>query len=382
MNFFNIIRKGTNKQLDTLKSSAIYEIAKEKLEPKSYAEQAKPLYALSQYFSISYHFISYTVAILGITLYTLQLDSIVQQTVILGLSFILLLIVEIAKNNASETVFSSVARKESPNKLFLIVLLITTVFSFCTSVWSAKESIYYASTNSKFSNIDSLQNSQIDSINTLFATQISSIESSLKASQNTLENSKNKWLRIATNKDIQDSQNSLTNILERKEKAIQAIQNNTQTKTSQTSQKGTQIAIFAAMLFALFELLNLVCYWFVYQYYQSCLLENNLQDNDLVKTTSLNDLVTPPQIQSFAEPQKQFLNTEKRQSIGFQFNRENVQNDLVKQGNTNSFSTDRCENCSKEYDRKTHNQRFCSTECRKASWEKEKGKKLIFKSRA
>lgn len=382
MNFFNIIRKGTNKHLTALKDSAIYEIAEEKLAPKSYAELAKPLYLLSNYFSTSYHFISYLVAILGIAIYTLQLDSLVQQIVILVLSFLLLLIVEIAKSNASNTVFSSVARKENSNKLFLIVLVLTTLFSFVTSVWSAKESIYYASTNTKFSNIDSLQSRQIDSVNTLFATQISSIESSLQASQNTLQTSKNKWLKIATTKDLQDTQNSLNNILERKEKAILSITSNTQNSKDTTGEKGTEIAIFAAVLFAIFEVLNLACYWFVYQYYQSCLLENNLQNNDLVKTTSLNDIVTAPQIQSFAEPQKAFLNTEKRQSIGFQFNSQNVQNDLATQINSNSFSTDKCENCTKQYDRKTHNQRFCSSECRKENWEKANNKKLHFKARS
>lgn len=152
MNFFNFIKKGTNKQLESLKDSAIYDIAAEKLEPKPYALLAKPLYLLSQYFSVAYHFISYTVALIGITLFAYQLDSIIQKTILILLSFLFLGIIEIAKSNSSNTVFSSIARKESPNKLFLIVLVVTTVFSFVTSVWSAKESIYYASTNSKFSN--------------------------------------------------------------------------------------------------------------------------------------------------------------------------------------------------------------------------------------
>lgn len=139
MNFFNIIQKGANKHLTALKDSAIYEIAAEKLAPKSYAQLAKPLYLLSSYFSSAYHFISFIVACTGLTIFALQLDSILQKTILIILSFLLLAIIEIAKSNASNTVFSSVARKESPNKLFLIVLLVTTVFSFCTSVWSAKE---------------------------------------------------------------------------------------------------------------------------------------------------------------------------------------------------------------------------------------------------
>ena len=319
----------------------------------------------------------------------------------------MLLVIEVAKGNASNTVFSSTARKEKPNSLFLAILVITTIFSFVTSVWSAKEAVYFASTDTKFSNIDSLQNSQIDSVNNLFATQISSIESSLKASQSTLQTSKNKWLRIATNKDIQDSQTSLTNILERKEKAIQAIQNNTQTKTSQTSQKGSEIAIFAAVLFAIFELLNLVCYWFVYQYYQSCLLENNLgnEPNEQPSQTSQTDTVTnavvkafqnlslqlathdvtpnvtPSVIPTFSEPQKP------QKSIGFQFGNNSEKTTHVSQNEPNEPKTElskgnricQYESCKKAYTYKVHNQKFCSEKCRINNWNQKTGKKFILK---
>ena len=89
MNFFNIIKKGTNTQLESLKSSAIYDIAAEKLEPKPYATQAKPLFLLSKYFSVAYHFISYFIALIGIILFVLQLDSLLQRIIIISLSYFL-----------------------------------------------------------------------------------------------------------------------------------------------------------------------------------------------------------------------------------------------------------------------------------------------------
>ncbi len=406
MNFFNFIKKGTNKQLESLKDSAIYDIAAEKLEPKSYAQLAKPLYLLSQYFSVAYHLISFVVAIIGIIIFALQLDSILQKTILIVLSFLLLAIVEIAKSNASNTVFSSVARKENPNKLFLIVLLVTTVFSFVTSVWSAKESIYFASTNSKFSNLDTLQNSQIDSINNLFATQISSIETSLKASQNTLQTTKNKWLRIATNKDIQDSQNSLTNVLERKEKALQSITSNTESSKGKTDQKGKEIAIFAAVLFAIFELLNLVCYWFVYQYYQSCLLENNLpnEPNEQSQTDTVTAAVNralqnlhlsfpnPTQthdvtatVTANVKPSFTAVQNEPKK-IGFQFGNGSqktahvTQNEPKTEQKTELSKGNKIcqyDGCKKAYTYKVHNQKFCSEKCRINNWNQKTGKKFI-----
>ena len=388
MNFFQIIKKGTNERLNSLKNSAIYEISKEKLEPKPYSLQAKPLYLVSQFFSGAYHILSFCIALIGITIYALQLDSILQKSILILISFLFLAIIEIAKSNSSNTVFSSVARKESPNRLFLIILIITTVFSFCTSVWSAKESIYFASTNSKFSNIDSLQNSQIDSVNSLYATQISSIESSLQASQNTLQNSKNKWLKLATTKDLQTSQNSLLNVLERKEKALLSIQSNSQKDAQNTQSKGKEIAIFAAVLFAIFELLNLIAYWFIYNYYQSCLLESNLI-NDHVITSTLNDHVKTPhlvqdQLQTITEnskiiPTNPYVNTTPNEpkKIGFQFGNNSL-NEVVKPLKTNTTDFIYCANCNEKTERKTHNHKFCSTKCRVQNWEKEKGAKISF----
>lgn len=256
--------------------------------------------------------------------------------------------------------------------------------------------------------MDTLQNSQIDSVNNLFATQISSIESSLKASQNTLQTSKNKWLRIATTKDLQDTQNSLNNILERKERALQSITSNTESSKGKTDQKGTQIAIFAAVLFALFEVLNLVCYWFVYQYYQSCLLENNLpnepneQPNQTSQTQTVTDTVTnavisafqnlslqltthdvtPSVIPTFSEPQKP------QKSIGFQFGNDSQKTTHVSQNEpkteqktelTKGNRICQYDGCKKAYTYKVHNQKFCSETCRINNWNQKTGKKFILK---
>jgi VIT1/CCC1 family predicted Fe2+/Mn2+ transporter len=127
MNFYNIIRKGTNKDLEALKDSAIYDIATEKLAPIPYASQAKPLFLLSKYFSVAYHFLSYSIALIGIILYAFQIDSIIYQIVMVILAFLLLGIIEIAKGNSSTSVFASTARKEQPNQLFLAILVITTI---------------------------------------------------------------------------------------------------------------------------------------------------------------------------------------------------------------------------------------------------------------
>lgn len=404
MNFFNIIRKGTNKDLTALQDSAIYEIAAEKLEPKPYATQAKPLFLLSRYFSVAYHFISYIIALIGITLYALQLDSLIYQIILVLLSFILLFVVEVAKGNSSNNVFSAKARKEEPNKLFLGILVITTIFSFVTSVWSAKEAVYYASTDTKFSNIDSLQNIQIDSVNSLFATQISSLESSIKASQNTLNSTKTNWKINTAQKDLKESQISLTNVLEKKETALLSISKSVENQKGTTDTNGLFIAKLAAVIFLLFESLNLVGYWFLYQYYSNVLLEKDLVLNRLSKsltnavhdvsqtvTSAITNLTPTNAVTNAVFPPTTVTNAVKN-TIGFQTNysqsnsqnnsqgttavsQNNNQGTTAVNGNGNRICLN--SNCQKAYIYKVHNQKFCSEKCRIANWNKTTGKDFI-----
>ncbi len=397
MNFFNIIRKSTNKSLSDLQDSAIYEIAAEKLEPKPYATQAKPLFLLSKYFSVAYHFISYIVALIGITLYALQLDSLIYQIILILLSFLLLFVVEVAKGNASNNVFSSKARKEEPNKLFLGILVITTIFSFVTSVWSAKEAVYYASTDTKFSNIDSLQNSQIDSVNNLFATQISSLESSIKASQNTLNSTKTNWKINTAQKDLKESQISLTNVLEKKETALLSIYKSVENQKGTTDTNGLFIAKLAAVIFLLFESLNLVGYWFLYQYYSNVLLEKDLVLNRLSKTltaavhdvsqtvtSAITNLAPTTAVHTTTVP-NQVTAVSKPQTIGFKIPSQmvsqvsqttavpSVPNQMAAVLNGNRL----CKHCNKPYIYKQSKQKFCSSECRITNWKQTTGKTFV-----
>lgn len=48
-------------------------------------------------------------------------------------------------------------------------------------------------------------------------------------------------------------------------------------------------------------------------------------------------------------------------------------------GTTNKMKV--CEFCGKEYKYRIHNQKFCSSECRKQAWELKTGTKLKYKSK-
>ncbi|WP_445956654.1 hypothetical protein [Yeosuana sp.] len=67
------------------------------------------------------------------------------------------------------------------------------------------------------------------------------------------------------------------------------ISKNTEIKKGINEDKGLVIAKPAALLFLLFEALNVVAYWFLYQYYSNVLLENSLSkvaQNEQLKTST------------------------------------------------------------------------------------------------
>lgn len=412
MNFFNIIRKGTDKRLSDLKGSAIYEIATEKLEPKPYAQLAKPLYLVSQWFSVGYHFISYVIALLGIVLFSFQLDSMIYQIILVLLSFILLAVIEIAKTNASNTIFSSIARKDNLNGLFLSILILTTLFSFGTSVWSANNAVYYASTNTKFNSIDSLQNNQIDSINSLYSIQISSLESSILASQNTLKTTSVNWKVNTAQTNLKESQKELTKLLESKQNSILQIKSEKDNQISKTDKNGSQTAKIAAVIFALFEVLNLVSYWFLYHYYTNVVLEKNLfLDNitkrittavhdatdtltstvsNLAHTAAVNTTIVPntvtavskPQTIGFKIPSQIVSQTSQTTAVSSVPNVPNsvhsVPNSVPNEQKTVLSNGNRlCTHCNKPYIYKQSKQKFCSSECRITKWKQTTGKTFI-----
>lgn len=411
MNFFEIIKKSSTKAIEAIRSTAIYDFAEETLTPKSYAETAKPLYLLSKHFSTLYHFVSYFVNFLGLLLVVKTINNTLYIGIFLALGILLFGILEVAKSNSSSIVFNCVAREDTINKLFLFILVVSTIFSFATSVWSANKAMFHYATTDKFSNNIATLQVKVDSINNLYATQLTSLESSIKASQNTLQTTKTNWKVNTAQSDLKSSTNALNNVLTNKQKAIKEATENHTINNKKTDLVGNEVAIIAAILFAIFEILNIVAYYFYYFYLSNCLLEkngllvpytpiNNYNDsvidelviNEPVKTTSLNE-----QIKSMPLP----LNiTSKPQKIGFQFN---SNNDPVKTNTLNepqptkikeeeikeeevettithksSFLTDCCLHCKTKFERKTHNHTFCSTKCRISNWEVKKGKKLNF----
>jgi len=413
MNFFQIIRKSNQNELDSISSSSIYDFAAEKLEPKTFAESNKTIFQVSNFFSIAYHFISFVLAVIGGWYYSLSLNSLLYQIVFLILCTLLLCVIELVKSSSSNTVFAQMIRKDKVTKISLVILVSTTIFSFVTSTYSAKVATYQISTTSTFSNIDSLQNAKIDSVNGLYSVQIQSIESSLKASQNTLNSTKNKWLRIATNKDIQDSQTSLTNVLERKEKAINQITTSTLKDTTKASSTGLEIAYFIACIIALFEVFNLCSYYYYFYYLRGCVLENNLStaapaapaithslDERTLDDGTLDDtkkaVKTPVQDitpNEYIIPKKPYQNITPppKKQIGFQYSSNSLNDStleepkeptkiVVKSSVQDKIKIGTCKHCESEFVKKSVRHVFCQTSCRMQNWEQEKGAKITLKS--
>jgi hypothetical protein len=388
MNFFNILQRSNHSKINDLNDSSIYEIARLTLAPKTFAEQNSTIYTIAKFFTSTYHFISFSTAFLAVYFYSKELDLLTKIAFFI-ISTILLISIEVVKGSTSNSVFHSAVRKDTINKLSIFVLFITTIFSFATSVYSTKLSVYQITTNSKFASIDSTQNTQIDSINAIFDTQIKSLQSSIVSSQKTIETKKG-WQNNLAQTNLQNAQNQLNFVLENKEKATSKIEEKAKNKLSDTSEKGLEKAYLIAFIVFLFESFNICAYYYIFYYLKNVLLESALieNQNDPVTTTSLNDPVTTTSlndpvtttslkvstIPSFENPYLNTTTTEKKQ-IGFQFQRQTT-------GNEQNKDFINCKNCNKRVEKKAYNHLFCSTKCRMKNWEQEKGLKLNFSSKS
>ncbi len=378
MNFFQIIRKGTSKTVSKIRNTAIYDFAAEKLEPKPYAQQAKPLFLASKWFSNSYHFLSYVIAFFGLMLFAYPIESWFQRVAIGIIGTVLLFLIELAKSNTSHSVFSSIARKETVNKLFLSIFIVATLFSFFVSVYSAKQAVFYAATTDKISqNNDDLQN-ETDSLKNAFDARIATIQISLESSSATLKKYSTGWRANKAREDLEKSNQSLEKVLFEKEKSLANLSEKYEGTEAKTTKAGTETAIIAAVLFALFETLNVFAYWFYYYYLSNCLLEKDLvlvnTNNaissiiDATRTFSVNTQSVPTNLQ----PTSQHNNP-----IGCNTNyqkNEPPKTIVTKIVGNGTNGTKNCNHCNNEYIYKVSRQKFCSDKCRIDNWKQVKGK--------
>ena len=375
MNFFKIIRKGTSKTVSKIRNTAIYDFAAEKLEPKPYAEQAKPLYLASKWFSNLYHFLSCLIAFCGLALFVYPIESWFQRVAIGIIGTILLVLIELAKSNTSHSIFSSIARKDGINKLFLSVFIATTTFSFVVSVYSAKEAVFYAATTEKITQNDDALQSETDSLKNAFDTRISIVQKSLESSSATLEKYKTGWRANTARQDLEKANQSLEKILFEKEKSLSKTSKKYEGTAEKMTDEGTKTAIIAAILFAIFETMNVLAYWFYYYYLSNCLLEKELvlQKTSNVVTNAIDAVktfaVNTNAVTGVGQPTAHYRNP-----IGFQTTNPQKQQDQIPPTAAVGQGTRICKHCATSYVYKIHNQKFCSEQCRITNWKQRTGK--------
>ena len=375
MNFFQIIRKGTSKTVSKIRNTAIYDFATEKLEPKPYAQQAKLLFLASKWFLNIYHLLSYVIAFCGLLLFAYSIDSWFQKICIVLIGTILLLLIELAKSNTSHSVFFSVARKETINKVFRAILIVSCLFSFIASVYSAKKAVFYASTTDKLTqNNDALQN-ETDSLKNVYDTQISIIQSSLKSSSATLEKYPTGWKANVARQDLEKANKSLERAVFEKEKSLSNLSDKYQGTEQKTTIAGAETALIAAILFAIFEVMNILGYWFYYHYLSNCLLEKDLvlQGTSNIATNAI-DAVNTFAVNTFAVKNDLQPIAKQPNPIGFKTN-PTLKAPITITSTTNvEQGIKRCEYCATKYVYKIHNQKFCSEQCRITNWKQRTGK--------
>lgn len=403
MNFFQILKKSSNSLIENIRGTAIYDHAKQKLEPRSYAQEARPLYLVSKYFSSFYHIISYFIAFLGISLFAGKLvggnedlESKFTWLSIFIIGAILLFVIETAKANSSNSVFSAAARKDKYNKVYLGILIVTTLFSFVASVWSAQQLAYDFSTFDKQAAKHKVYLSKLDSIDSIYLNQELAHENTIKSANEILtKKSIPNWQKNTSQENIKSANTSLNEIRKEKESIKEKIQVKHEAELKKIGEKGIDVSKIAMLIFAIFEILNLVCYWFYFYYLSNCLLEKETVLENVttqIKNEKERNGTHTNNATVYTQPFPSIKPTKTPHTIGFQFQSRTEQNEPKTEGTerknepkpqhngTKKLGYSNCDYCGNEYEMQKKNHRFCQKICRERAW-KEKHNRTFIKGK-
>lgn len=127
------------------------------------------------------------------------------------------------------------------------------------------------------------------------------------------------------------------------------------------------------------EILLVLCVWYACHYHW------HTQKEKAILTNTRTYKTTAEELQNFLDlylstENKELLAIEASNNVGFEIGKKDSTADHTTSFTAkSSFGIDICKNCGTQYERKTHNQKFCGEACRIEAWEKRTGKKLKFK---
>lgn len=287
-----------------------YEDAKKELAPIPYAIRNRTLYLFCKYYTVIFHVISCLTAFFGVyiiakitgglqyadtetrlpiwVLYTLAGLT----TILLSM---LLIWLEILKNNQANGVFKALAVGETVKTVNVGGLLVATVLNIAVSAFGGAALSYQTSDRSL--HLDKVYAIQKDSVKNEIEKQIETYDKTIsyyeelrKARQKRskmwgLEKSEVALLDKAISQKAK-----LQDLAETKLSTLQGLHQNSILVNGETEQKN---GVLSALAMLALELLALWCYYYRFQYYKFCEIEEanfNILENETVETVSVPNI--------------------------------------------------------------------------------------------
>lgn len=180
-------------------------------------------------------------------------------------------------------------------------------------------------------------------------------------------------------KNINGYLGRVDSLISQKNKSLQKMSSQTD-KENEILLKESNFNLWAWLWVSLSnEILLVLCVWYACHYHW------HTQKEKAILTNTHTYKTTAEELQNFLDlylstENKELLAIEASNNVGFEIGKKDSTADHTTSFTAkSSFGIDICKNCGTQYERKTHNQKFCGEACRIEAWEKRTGKKLKFK---
>jgi hypothetical protein len=300
--FVSTLRKSLEK--------GFYEDAKKELAPIPYAVRNRTLFLFCKYYTVVFHVISCITAFFGVYIIAkitgglqyadteTRLPIWVLYTLAGLTTFLLsmlLIWLEILKNNQANGVFKALAIGETVKTVNVAGLLVATILNIAVSAFGGAALSYQTSDRSL--HLDKVYTMQKDSVQNNIALQISTYDKTIsyyedlrKARQKRSKQWGLEKSEVALLDKAISQKAKLQDLAETKLSTLQGLHKNSILQNGETERKN---GVLSALAMLSLELLALWCYYYRYQYYKFCEIE---EANFNILATENVDTVSVPNI--------------------------------------------------------------------------------------
>lgn len=249
-----------------------YEEQERLSQPKSFKDTWKTFYNACKFTAMSYPVLSLTLAVCGyfaVSYPSFQAANFTGKIGVLAAGFLyilLLALLELGKSVLGEKAFREKRAVVVAGLVFLMLLSMVTTIS----------GAYFTSkvVNDKTEQFAEVEASALDSINNLNSLELGAVNAQIASLQKDLSKSRNKWLKITLNEQLDKALAKQSDIKARIDRDRATTSESIQAGATDASEEDTKTAIIAGSVILIFEVVYLLAIWFKEYYRKGVVTEN------------------------------------------------------------------------------------------------------------